>query len=236
MDVAAPPRASLARALALAVGLWAQDGHTAGGQFGVDDAAILDAGMCQIETWGERADHAGSLLHAGAACRVGAVELGLNADRIDPRDGGPITPIGPQIKWAVGVDDRLSVGLVALAAWQGSTPRYAGATLYAPLTWRAAEVLLLNVNIGWDWVRGVPSRGRAGISLEWQASAEWTVIVERYGQYGAEVARAGLRWQPSDVLAVDLSRARGLGSRSGGSWTLGATWTFDAPGAGRRAR
>jgi len=126
--------------------------------------------------------------------------------------------------------------MVALAAWQGSTPRYAGATLYAPLTWRAAEVLLLNVNIGWDWVRGVPSRGRAGISLEWQASPEWTVIVERYGQYGAEVARAGLRWQPSDVLAVDLSRARGLGSRSGGSWALGATWTFDAPGAGRRAR
>src|SRR5678815_4130969 len=144
--------ASLAPAIAVVASVWAPKGHAAGGQFAVDDAAILDVGTCLIETWWERADRAGSLLHLGAACRVGPVELALNADRIQPRDRAPLTPVGPQIKWAVPIDDRVSVGLVALVAWQGSAPHYAGATVYAPLTLRIAETLLLNVNVGQDWL------------------------------------------------------------------------------------
>ncbi len=215
--------------------LWVPNGHAAGGHFAVDDAAILDAGTCLIETWWERVDHAGSLLHLGPACRVGPVELAINADRIEPRDRAPQTLVGPQIKWAVPIDDRVSVGLVALVAWQGSVPRYAGATLYAPLTLRVADALLLNVNVGWDWLRDLPTRGRAGASLEWQAAPEWTIIGERFRQYGADLARLGVRWQQSDSLGFDLSRAHGVGATSARTWTLAATWTFDAPLATRRA-
>jgi hypothetical protein len=229
------PRGSLARGLALAAGIGASDGHAAGGHFAVDDAAILDAGTCQVETWWERADHAGSLLHLGPACRVGPVELAVNADRIQPRDGSPQTPVGPQVKWGAPIDDRVSVGVVALVAWQGSGPHYAGATLYAPLTLRVADALVLNVNIGRDWVRDLPARGRAGASLEWQAAPEWTIIGERFRQFGADFARLGVQWQQSKALGFDLSRARGVGGTSAGTWTLGATWTFDAPLATHRA-
>jgi len=227
------PRGSLAHGLALAAGIWAPDGHSAGGHFAVDDAAILDAGTCQVETWWERADHAGSLLHVGPACRVGPVELAVNADRIQPRERAPQTLVGPQIKWAATIDERVSVGLVALVAWQGSAPRYAGATLYVPLTLRVADALQLNVNVGRDWLRDLPARGRAGASLEWQAAPAWTIIGERYRQFGADFARLGVQWQQSNSLGFDLSRARGVGTTSAGIWTLGATWTFDTASARR---
>jgi hypothetical protein len=229
------PRRSLAHGIVVVAGIWAPNGHAAGGHFAVDDAAILEAGTCLVETWWERADHAGSLMHLGPACRVGPVELALNADRIQPRDRAAQTPVGPQIKWAVPIADRVSVGLVTLIAWQGSSPRYAGATWYAPLTLRLADALLLNVNVGQDWLRDLPSRGRAGASLEWQAAPEWTIIGERFRQYGADFARLGARWQQSSSIGFDLSRARGVGSTSGGTWTLAATWTFDAPLTTRRA-
>ena len=122
----------------------------------------------------------------------------------------------------------------ALVAWQGSAPRYAGATVYAPLTLRVADTLLLHVNVGRDWLRDLPSRGRAGVSLEWQVVPEWTIIGERYRQYGSDFARLGVQWQQSPSLGFDLSRARGVGATSAGIWTLGATWTFDAPLATRR--
>jgi hypothetical protein len=228
------PRTSPARAIAVTAALWTADGHAAGGHFGIDDAAVLDAGTCQIETWWERTDHAGSLLHGGPACRIGPVELGLNADRIQPGDRAPQTLVGPQIKWATAIDDRVSIGLVALVAWQGSAPRYAGATVYAPLTLRAADAVLLHVNVGRDWLRDTRSRGRAGVSLEWQAAPEWTIVGERFHQYGSDFARLGVRWQQSPLLGFDLSRARGVGATSAGIWTLGATWTFEAPPATRR--
>jgi hypothetical protein len=227
--------ASLARAIAVVAGLWAPNGHAAGGHFAVDDAAILDVGTCLIETWWERADRAGSLLHLGPACRVGPVELALNADRIQPRDGAPQTPVGPQVKWAASIDDRISIGLAALVAWQGSEPHYAGASLYAPLTLRIADALLLNVNIGRDWLRDRPPRSRAGASLEWEATPEWTFIGERFRQYGGDFARLGVQWRQSNSLVFDLSRARGVDGSSLRTWTLGANWTFDAPWANRRA-
>jgi len=227
-------RGNLARAIAVVACLWARDGHAAGGHFAVDDAAILDVGTCAVETWWERADVAGSLLHVGPACRVGPVELAVNVDRIQPRDHAPQTPVGPQIKWATPIGDRVSVGLVGLVAWQGSAPRYAGATVYAPLTLRVADALLLNVNVGRDWLRDLPTRWRAGASLEWHAAPEWTIIGERFRQYGADLARLGVRWQQSDSLGFDLSHARGVGATSARIWTLGATWTFGVPQATRR--
>jgi hypothetical protein len=220
--------------IAVLAALWAPNGHAAGGHFAVDDAAILDVGTCQIETWWERADHAGSLLHLGPACRVGPLELAVNADRIQPREGSPQTPVGPQVKWAVPIGDRVSVGLAAQVAWQGSASRYAGATVYAPLTLRLADSLWLNVNVGQDWLRDLPTRGRSGASLEWEATPGLTIIGERFRQYGDDFARLGVRWQPSRSFSVDLSRGGTVAASNVRTWSLGANWTFAAPWATAR--
>jgi hypothetical protein len=223
------PSLNRARWTALVAGVWVTAGRAAGGHFAVDDATILDVGQCQVETWVERGDRASSLLHVGPACRVGPFELGVNADRVQLRDRGPQTPVGPQIKWAAPVDERVSVGFVALAGWQGAAPHYAGATLYAASSARVASSLLANVNLGRDWFRDAAHTWpRGGVSLEWQTAPEWVLIGERFRQAGGDFARLGLRWQESAAISVDLSRAHGVASTPGGSWTIGLNWTFDA--------
>jgi hypothetical protein len=221
--------ASLARAIGCVAGLWTANALAAGGHFTVDDAAILDVGTCLVETWWERVDQGGSLLHLGPACRVGPLEIGVNADRVQARGAAPHTPVSAQAKWAAAIDERVSVGLAGLVASQGSAPRYVGASVVAPLTLRVADALLLNVNVGRDWLRDVPSRWRAGASLEWQATPAWTIVGERFRQFGGDFVRLGVRWQPSDSLAFDLSRAGGGDDNRVRTWAIGANWTFGAP-------
>ena len=68
--------------LALSLFSLAMQAHAAGGHHAVDDAALLDVGKCKVEGWLEReTGGTRTLAHAGAGCRVGPVELGLNLDK-----------------------------------------------------------------------------------------------------------------------------------------------------------
>lgn len=51
-----------------------------GGHFDVDDAAVLAPERCQVELWTVRGESA-RLAHIGPACRVGALEVGVNFER-----------------------------------------------------------------------------------------------------------------------------------------------------------
>ena len=93
--------------------LLASPAHAAGGHHSIDDATILDPGQCQVETWFERTrDGAARVWHLGPACRVGAVELGLNVDALRVSDGGRVDVAGIQAKWAHPLNDALSIGAV----------------------------------------------------------------------------------------------------------------------------
>jgi len=219
----------LARAIALVAGCSATTGHAAGGHFAVDDATILEPGQCQVEVWRESADGVGWLWHVGPACRVGPVELALNAEHLRLDHLPSQTTLGPQVKWATAIDDRLSVGVVAAAAWRVATPHYVGATLYAPLSARLTESLHAHFNVGRDWLRSGPSRARGGMALEWQAAPAWVLIAERFRQLGGDFARVGVQWQASEAIGFDLSRTRGLGAASASGWAIGVTGTFAAP-------
>jgi hypothetical protein len=196
--------------------------------FAVDDAALLEAGQCQLDTWVEREGSARALVHVGPTCRIGPVELGLNGDRTQSSGQKPSTIVGAQIKWAAAVDERVSVGLVALTGWQGSAPRYAAAALYVPLSVHVAPSLWLHANGGRDWSAGAPPTSRAGLAVEWMALRDGTVIAERFRQSGGNFARLGARWQAGAIISVELSRAHGVGSTSGAWWTLGVNWVLDA--------
>ncbi len=200
------------------------DGRAVGGHFAVDDAALLDPGQCQVEAWLERDPGARTLSHVGPACRVGAVELAVNADHF--RDDVSSTLVGPQIKWARAIDERTSVGAVALAGWSGRTARAATTGAYAIVTVRFAERVLLHVNGGRDWFAAKSPTSRAGVALEWQAAPDWSLIGERFRQIGLTASRIGVRWQASRAVSIDLSRAGGTGTALDPWWTLGANWTF----------
>jgi hypothetical protein len=154
---------NIPRAIALVAYAWTATGHAAGGHFAADDAAILDPGQCQVEVWRAGADHVGSVWHVGPASGR-AVRVRRHADRVGIRDRPTQTLFGPQIKWAAPIDDRLSIGLVAVATWRDVTPRYVGTTLYVPLTVQLAESLHMHVNVGQDWLHDGPgSRTRRGL-------------------------------------------------------------------------
>jgi len=200
----------------------------AGGHFAIDDAAVLDAGQCQVDVWIEseaRADR--RLVHAGPSCGFGPVELGLGWDRLRTSSADLPTATSAQVKWAVGITETLSVGAAAAAYWQAASPRYLGTSLVIPLSWRISDSLQTHVNLGRDFLHRGPNPTRAGVSVEWQPVSGWLLIAEQFRQFEGTFARAGLRWEPSKALSVELSLADRWGGRSSSWWAFGVAWAFE---------
>ena len=222
------PRPRL-RAAAALLGLALHEAHAAGGHHAVDDAALMEPGQCQVETWADRErGGARTLVHVGPACRVGPVELGLNLDRVRQAGEGTLSVAGPQLKWATPITESLSAGVALAAAWQdGSGPRFAGSTVVLPLTWQATETLAVHVNLGRDFRRNGPDMNRSGAALEWAATPQWSLVAERFRESAANFRRLGARYAVNDALSVDLGHARGLSGSAPAWWTLGLNWTFE---------
>jgi hypothetical protein len=121
--------------MALAV-MFAPAAQGAGGHHAVDDAALLEPDQCQVEVWSDRRRGTGHLLHAGPACRVGAVELGVAADREQGSGGGVPTTV--QAKWATALDDQFAAGAIVAVGWQRSLRHPTATTLCCRSRGRAA--------------------------------------------------------------------------------------------------
>jgi len=199
-------------------GAWAAGGHHA-----VDDAAILETGQCELEGWFGRARGGERSLHAGAGCRVGPVELGAASDYARFQ-GESQTGWSAQAKWAHEIAPGFSAGLSLAAGWQArERPRHQGVALVALASWLPREGLALHLNLGRDFVHHGADLERAGIAVEWQPRAGWTLMAERYQEERMHFARAGLRWAIDERWSVDASRARRLSGPGQSSWTIGLT-------------
>lgn len=215
--------------LALSLLLALSAAHSAGGHHGVDDAAILEPGSCELESWFTRAHGGERLLHAGAGCRIGPVELGLAGEYARP-DGGSQASYGLQAKWAREWLPGLSVGWSLSSDWQAHVrPRYQGVNAAALATWAVRDDLAVHLNVGRDFVHRAADQGRSGMALEWTARPGWSLVGERYYEGRTHFVRGGLRWAATDAWSVDLSRAHRLRGPGESSWTLGATWQFSRP-------
>lgn len=201
--------------------------QAAGGHHAVDDAAILQSGTCEVESWLSRARGERSL-HAGAGCRLGPVELGVATDYARP-GGGSQTGYGLQAKWAREVAAGLSAGVSVSPGWQAHVrPRFQGTTVAGLVTWAARENIALHLNLGRDLVHGGPDQGRSGVSLEWAPREGWSIVGERYYEGRSHFARAGVRWAAIESLSLDFSRAQRLRGAAQSNWTLGLTWMIGA--------
>lgn len=221
------PRGRRLGAAAALLGMALQEAHAAGGHHAVDDAAILEPGQCQVETWADRDRGGGrTLVHLGPACRLGPVELGLNLDRTHQAGSDTAVTTGPQVKWATPIAESLSVGVVLLGAWRNTRPRFAGSTVVLPLTWQPAEGLAVHANLGRDFRRQGPDFTRSGVALEWAATPQWSLVAERFRESEANFWRVGARYAVNEALSVDLSQARGLAGAAPAWWTVGLNWAF----------
>ncbi|MDB5875161.1 MAG: hypothetical protein JWQ07_4603 [Ramlibacter sp.] len=213
------------RAIAAAVGLLLSTGcgmaMAAGGHHGVDDATILDAGTCELESWFTRSDAGERLLHAGAGCRVGPVELRLSAERVR-QDGAGRTGYGIEAKWAREWLPGFSAGLSLTVGWEAQArPRYHGSTLAGLATWTPRDDLALHLNLGRDFLNDAAGQQRSGVAVEWAPRAGWSVTVERYLEDGTHFLRAGLRRTVNEDWSVDVSRAYRLQGSGESNWTIG---------------
>jgi len=206
--------------------MFAATSHAAGGHFDVDDATVLDTGHCQYEAWVVRAPALSTTVaHLGPACRAGPVEVGVTIDRWSVT-GANRTLLGPQLKWVVDPwVDKLSVGLAWNASYDLTNHGRPSQTLYAPLTWWAAEKLWVHANLGADRDFGGTSWRRQGLSAEWAASDRWSVIAERVKFVGDWTSRVGGRFNVSDTLSIDLSAAR-VGARAERVFVIGLNQEF----------
>lgn len=219
----------------LALGVWVAlalpVAQAAGGHHAVDDATMIEPGQCEFETWLDRARRGGrTLLHAGAGCRVGPVELGLGWDRERTAVASTSTGLSPQLKWTTQVAPQWSTGIVLWSTWrQGGDSRagYQGSTLLVPVTWQPAPSLAVHLNAGRDFNRTGPDGHRAGAALEWTPVTSWSLVGERYREGGASFWRLGTRWAPSATWSLDLSRASALAGDTPQWWTLGLKLAFD---------
>jgi hypothetical protein len=215
-----------AAAVALAAGL-AAPAFAAGGHHAVDDAAILDAGQCEVESWFGRSRGGEKLLHAGAGCRVGPVELGAAAEYAR-QPGASQTGWQLQAKWAAELAGNLSVGVSLAPSWAAhARPRYQGATVAALATWKVGDAVALHANLGRDLVHRGDDASRSGVAAEWSPAAAWTLLLERYTEERGHFVRAGARWALRESFSVDLSRAHRLSGAGDSGWTLGVTWLLE---------
>lgn len=216
-------QSSIAAAVMLAATLPA---HAAGGHFDVDDASALDPGRCQVELWALRAPAPGAtLIHAGPACRIGPVELGLNVDRLSTAAGAR-NSVGPNLKWVMDpLAGRLSAGIVWSAAVDPAHGGRPAQALYVPLTWSLAESLQVHANIGLDRESNGGRSRRQGLAGEWAASDRISVIAERARIVGEWGSRVGGRVALGPSLSLDLSVAR-VGARGDRVYALGLNHDF----------
>jgi hypothetical protein len=219
-----------ARTWALLVGTFsASCAMAAGGHHAVDDAAILDDGLCKLEGWLAGGRDSERLVHAGGGCRVGPVELNAAGEHTRA-DGGSESSSGLQMKWATEVAPGFSAGLSLAASWQSHVrPRHQTDTLVTLFTWALRDDLALHVNLGRDFNHADADQNRGGVSAEWRVQPNWSVVAERYLDTGTHFLRAGVRRAVTEGWSIDLSRAHRLRGPAGSNWTLGTTWQFERP-------
>ncbi|HEY0826125.1 MAG TPA: hypothetical protein VGD76_20225 [Ramlibacter sp.] len=199
----------------------------AGGHHAVDDAAILEAGQCEVEGWFSRARDGERLVHAGANCRVGPVELGA-AGEYARLQGSSDTAWGLEAKWAMDIAEGLAIGAKVGPGWAAHVrPRYTGVSASVLASWKPGDTLALHLNAGRDFTHAAADENRYGASLEWTPAPAWSLVGERYKEEGTHFVRAGVRFMGGESWSVDLSRSRRLSGPGVSAWTLGATWAFD---------
>jgi hypothetical protein len=218
---------SAARALLALAALACLSARAAGGHHGIDDAQLLRAGECELETWATRDSARTRLLHTGASCRVGPLEIGLDGEHARLDGGASATAWAAEAKWARELDEQLGVGVLVQPSWQAhERPRYQGTAVIALASWAPRADLTVHVNLGRDLLRAARDRPRGGAALEWLAASGWTLVAERYLEEDTHFVRAGVRWQVGEHWSLDLSRAVRLAGPNPSNWTLGLTLPF----------
>jgi hypothetical protein len=193
-----------------------------------DDARIVDAKACQVESWVRRNRHSTEFWALPACNPTGGAELTLGgAHQGGSAEDGPARNLGVmQAKtllkpletngWGVG----LSVGLVERLR----TPRSGDPYLNLPMSWSLRDDhLFLHANLGWLREHERASQRHRltwGLATEAQLHQRAWLIAETFGQQSGKPSfQFGLRlWLIPDRVQVDTTYGSRFGNHRDERW------------------
>lgn len=175
----------------------------AGASLYVDDAATVERGACQLESWLRAAAPARELTLA-PACDIAGTELSLShSDYVAPHAPAAQSLGAKRVLHASAQGWALAASLGA--GWSGG--RYDGWTFNLPLTLARADgdARVWHFNLGWNQPRAGRARVTGGIGLEQTLTTRWIALAELYADpHGDLGGQFGLRRTLGDTASLDL--------------------------------
>lgn len=204
----------------------AADAVASGNSYAVDDASVTPDGTCQVESWTRRFDDSAFELSGTPACTRGGIELGLTATRVAGA-GDPSTQLAPGAKWVAGdlASERWTVGFAVAATFDDAAPDEAVGYAMLSAALDDAHRVLVHSNLG------VRARGGAvdllrGLGVDVVVWPELGLLAEMLRVGDDRLWQAGLRWNASAAISVDLIRGEQRDPALARWWTLGINVAF----------
>lgn len=174
----------------------------AGGAHIVDDAAVVEPGTCQIETWAANFVPGGGYINATPACTFQALpKLEIGATYQHYWESPMAGLFGPAVKLNLRPEKTgVGVALDFTAGVDPGTGDLALVSLIVPVTVAFNDKVRINLNTGWSYVRADPYQNAAfyGAQVEADIGFDIMLMVEIFGRApGFGGAQMGLRWTPA---------------------------------------
>ncbi len=226
-----------AMCIAVAAALAVSGSHgaalAAGGAFFVDNAGVDDPGACKVETWASAAGSDDRVFAVAPACAVSLgqpVEFGVQYDRL--RFDGEWTSAGAlKAKTSlIPLTDHVRFGAAVSGAalWSFETNEIAAYVLNVPFSFRVAEPLQLNLQIGGLWERATGHKHFTwGAGIELALTPQLAFVGEVFSLASRHRgAQAGLRYTPHEKIDFDLIYGHNLAGEKSDWITLGMNVRF----------
>lgn len=201
----------------------------AGGAHAVDDAEVVEAGRCEVETWATHYDPGASLFSVSATCSaktLSEVEWTLAAARLLDEQ----TTLSAAFKWHWGRAGSSSIGLAGSVAVTSVKDGGAELGLIVPVTWEVTPEFRMSLNAGVIHATEGPNSldGYVGGQAEVALTDGLDLMVEAFDRSRTEPgAQIGMRWSPSEARSTyDLLVGHRTDGESDWSVTLGWTLAF----------
>lgn len=223
----------IAAAAALALSVSQGAAFAAGGGFAVDNAGVDDPGSCKVEAWASAARNDDRILAVSPACAVSigqAVEFGLQFKRVkfdgEWTSAGALKAKTSLIPLADHV--RFGAAISGAAVLSFDTKEVAAYVVNVPLSFRVAEPLQLNIQVGGLWERATGHEHFTwGAGVELALTPQLTFIGEVFSLASDHRgAQAGLRYTPHDKIDFDLIYGHNLAGDKSEWLTLGVNVRF----------
>lgn len=202
----------LAAALTVALFLVHLPAHASGGSYLVDDASVVGAGKCQLESWLRAWSNGSDGVWAVPACGVGPVEFGLSLHR---QQGEAGLGLSPAVKWQLRNGDDHGIGLAVEVNTTYQHDRHVASQAYASTSFGLddARRWMVDLNLGVDRERDRSAHPIEGAGVSYALDERWSLLAERFWSRGSVSDQAGVRLAFGDssldlVVGREMARLR----------------------------